>query len=94
VREHATAISEQPSDLALWEYARRNNLVIVTKDADFFDLLAMRGSPPRVVWVRTGNLRRIDLERLMEARWSDIRTMLDSADLVVVHPDRLEALRF
>jgi predicted nuclease of predicted toxin-antitoxin system len=30
-------------------------LAIVTKDSDFVDLSAMRGSPPKVIWLRIGN---------------------------------------
>lgn len=92
--EHATALSGQPSDLALWNYARAHGLVILTKDADFFDLLTLHGSPPKVVWIRTGNLRRMDLEMLMRHRWDEILELLSSADLVEVHADRLEALTF
>ena len=56
VREHATALAGQPTDLALWEYARGNGLVIVTKDADFFDLLALRGALARRAALPAGNL--------------------------------------
>lgn len=91
---HAAVAGDQLSDLNLWEYARRNDLIILTKDADFFDLLSLQGSPPKVVWVRTGNLRRLELESLLRQRWSEIVTLIKDADLVEVHDDRTEAIRF
>ncbi len=41
----------------LWEHARDNDLVLITKDADFADLSVIHGFPPKVVWRRTGNCR-------------------------------------
>ena len=42
-------------DRSLWEFARENDAVIVTKDEDFSLLFALRGEPAAVVWVRIGN---------------------------------------
>lgn len=91
---HATALSDQPTDDELWLYARREGLIILTRDADFFDKLTLEGAPPKVVWFRTGNMRRAELEAFVAQRWSRIRTLLDRADLVEVHMDRLEAIKF
>ncbi|MEZ4827755.1 MAG: DUF5615 family PIN-like protein [Bacteroidia bacterium] len=43
-------------DYEIWNYARQNNLIVVTFDEDFSDLLSLNGSPPKVIWLRTGNL--------------------------------------
>jgi predicted nuclease of predicted toxin-antitoxin system len=45
----------EASDADVFDYARRHNLTIVTKDSDFQSLLALHGSPPRVIWMRIGN---------------------------------------
>lgn len=44
------------TDTTLWNYAQDNNLVIVTKDSDFYERLTIKGSPPRLIWIRTGNV--------------------------------------
>ena len=36
-------------DVSVWEYAKRNGFVVVTKDADFADLSLWRGFPPKVI---------------------------------------------
>ncbi len=46
---------EQADDQAIWEYARLNGFVIVTRDADYLDLSTLHGQPPKIVWLRTGN---------------------------------------
>ena len=45
------------TDLQIWEFAKKNDLIIVTQDSDFNDLNSLFGFPPKVIWVRTGNLR-------------------------------------
>jgi predicted nuclease of predicted toxin-antitoxin system len=44
-------------DEKIWKFAQQNNLTIVTKDADFHDKIILRTPPPRVIWVRTGNMK-------------------------------------
>lgn len=42
-------------DLQIWEYARQTDFVIVTLDADFYELSLLRGAPPKIIWLRCGN---------------------------------------
>ena len=53
----------KPSDSQIWEFARRRELVIVSKDADFSDRIITQSPPPWVVHLRFGNLRRNDFSR-------------------------------
>lgn len=46
---------EQASDRDIWQYARDNDYVIVTKDSDYYDLSLLLGAPPPVIWMQTGN---------------------------------------
>ncbi|WP_367241693.1 DUF5615 family PIN-like protein [uncultured Fluviicola sp.] len=45
------------SDKAIWEFAKKSNYIIVTQDSDFNDLNSLYGFPPKIIWIRTGNLR-------------------------------------
>jgi predicted nuclease of predicted toxin-antitoxin system len=42
-------------DSAIWAFAGQEGYAIVTKDSDFNDLSALRGAPPKVIWIRIGN---------------------------------------
>ena len=90
---HATEIGQQPSDSLLWSYARDRNWTILTRYADFFDRLMLQGPPPKVIWVRLGNIRRNDLQDLLIRIWPTICNLLVDADLVEVHPTALEAVK-
>ena len=43
-------------DLTVWNYAGAEGLTLVSLDSDFADLAALRGPPPKVIWLRFGNL--------------------------------------
>ena len=43
------------TDAVIWEYAKANEFTFVTKDKDFAGLSMVRGAPPKVVLVQTGN---------------------------------------
>jgi len=42
-------------DVAIWRLAASGGFTIVTKDTDFLELALLRGPPPKVILVRTGN---------------------------------------
>lgn len=54
---HVNDFDDSWSDDKIWDYAKQNNLVIVTKDADFSLKVLYNGSPPKVVHFKTGNLK-------------------------------------
>ena len=60
---------ETATDQTLWEYAKANEFVIVTRDADFEELSLVWGQPPQVIWLKTRNQSRsITLNVLLENR--------------------------
>nr|VFJ62880.1 MAG: hypothetical protein BECKDK2373B_GA0170837_111711 [Candidatus Kentron sp. DK] len=75
------------SDAAIWRFARKNDFVIVTKDADFAEMSLIQGSPPKVIWTRLGNVGNEDiLSALIENR-SRILALFEqsTADCVEIH---------
>ncbi len=53
---HVKAIGlEDSSDIEIWNYAKANGFAIVTFDADFADIANIKGCPPKIIWLRTGN---------------------------------------
>ncbi len=56
---------EDSSDLEIFVYAKSNNFAIVTFDSDFVDLNAMHGTPPKIVYLNTGNLTTKSISALL-----------------------------
>ncbi len=48
---------DQATDQEIWDHARTNGCVIVSKDEDFFHLSGSDPTGPPFVWVRLGNCR-------------------------------------
>lgn len=42
-------------DQAIWDRAKANGFAIVSQDADFAEMAALAGFPPKVIWLRGGN---------------------------------------
>lgn len=52
---HSKDLGDSPSDTEIWNYARREELVIVSKDADFSNRIMLSNPPPWIVRLRFGN---------------------------------------
>jgi predicted nuclease of predicted toxin-antitoxin system len=52
-------------DAEIWEYAKLNGLVIVSKDSDFHERSFYFGFPPKVIWLRIGNCPTSKVEQLL-----------------------------
>ena len=46
---------ESASDSEIWQYAKTNGFVIVSRDSDFQERSLVAGHPPQVVWLKIPN---------------------------------------
>ena len=63
-------------DSAIWEYARKSGLAIVTKDSDFQERSILLGSPPKVIWLRTKNCSGARIEFLLRTAFNLVSRFL------------------
>jgi len=68
-------------DLTVWEFAKSNGYIIVTQDSDFNDLTSLYGSPPKIIWIRAGNLKTNEISDLLIKNQSSIQAFLEDSDL-------------
>jgi predicted nuclease of predicted toxin-antitoxin system len=47
---------ENATDQQVWNYAKKEKFSIVTFDGDFYDLVTLYGHPPKIIWLRMGNI--------------------------------------
>jgi predicted nuclease of predicted toxin-antitoxin system len=60
---------EQASDMALWQHAKNEGFVIVTRDADFQEIALVHGHPPSIIWLKTDNpSKAVTLKLLLDYR--------------------------
>lgn len=67
---------ENTKDSLLWNYAKENGFCIVTFDGDFYDLGLIKGSSPKVIWLRLGNTSTNNIETVLRQNYDLIKTFL------------------
>nr|VFJ60579.1 MAG: Predicted nuclease, contains PIN domain, potential toxin-antitoxin system component [Candidatus Kentron sp. FM] len=87
---------ESASDSAIWQFALENNFVIVTKDADFEEMSLIRGSPPKMIWIRLGNVTNQTILSALIENWIQIQALLqqDTVDCIEIREARSEKKQF
>jgi predicted nuclease of predicted toxin-antitoxin system len=70
-------------DISICEYAVEHGFVVVTKDADYCELLSLRQTPPKIIWIRTGNCSSNEVESLLRYHAAQIQSF-GSSDSVVL----------
>jgi predicted nuclease of predicted toxin-antitoxin system len=68
------------TDSKIWDLARLEDLVILTRDADFVRLSIARGSPPKVIHVRLGNCTTLEAAAVIRRRSTHLRMFTESAE--------------
>ncbi|MFV0306419.1 MAG: DUF5615 family PIN-like protein [Desertimonas sp.] len=78
---HVTTVGlTATSDRDVWDHARVNGYVLVSKDSDLNDLAFVHGAPPKIVWLRIGNATTIDIVNVLR---DNTQRIIDFGD----HPD-------
>lgn len=68
------------SDLQIWEPAKKNNFTIVTFDSDFYDLANLKGHPPKIIWLRTGNTTTNYIAELLMDKVALIKDFVENSE--------------
>jgi len=71
------------TDGTIHDSAREADAVIVTKDADFVQLLQRRGTPPRLIWLTCGNTSNARLRKLLSSALPAALKMLSAGESIV-----------
>lgn len=80
---------ETSSDRAIWEWAAERGFVIASKDTDFRQLAFLYGPPPKVAWLRVGNVSTLVIGRVLRANVARLERFVaaDEESLIVLSLD-------
>jgi len=62
------------ADGVIWQFAKTNDFVIVSKDSDFQQCSLLHGSPPKFIWVRLDNCSVAESAELLRKHSAAINT--------------------
>ncbi len=72
-------------DEAVWSHAKAHGFTITTKDSDFQERSALRGAPPKVIWIQASNCSVEELAHLLRRHSVTIHTFgEDPTDALLV----------
>lgn len=74
--KNATADSE------IIRLAVEQRAVVVTKDRDFVDRYLLKGEPPKLLFITTGNIPNNDLISLIRTNWRTLHDMFEQGDFI------------
>ena len=69
-------------DTNIWAWAAERDAIVVSKDEDFYNRL-VTGKPPRLIWIRWGNVRKRPLIAKLDQLWPKIEEALAEGDWLV-----------
>jgi len=70
-------------DKEIFEAARQEKAVVMTKDSDFVLLLDKLGPPPQVIWVTCGNTSNARLKEILTNTLAKALDLLNSGEKLV-----------
>ena len=72
----------------VWESAKQQGFMIVSKDSDFHQRSFVFGFPPKVIWVQLGNCTTTEVEQVMRKDFDAIKAFFEDKEasfLVLSH---------
>lgn len=76
------------TDEQIFFAGRKEEVVVMTKDADFPRLLEQKGSPPKVIWLTCGNTSNASLKVILRETLPKAIDFLNSGDDLVEINDK------
>ena len=75
---------ESASDAEIWQYAKTNSFVIVTRDSDFQERSLIAGHPPQVIWLKIPNRSKTVVLNILLEHHAEIENALVQHNLACV----------
>lgn len=72
---------ENRPDREIWQYAKREQFVLVTFDSDFYDLSLAYGHPPKIIWLKTGNMTTSSVIKILREKVDQIQSFINENEL-------------
>lgn len=63
-------------DYLVWNYAKKHDFVILTQDDDYVEMSQLLGFPPKVIFMKTGNISTNKMEELLRLRFNDLELFI------------------
>jgi predicted nuclease of predicted toxin-antitoxin system len=70
-------------DPEIFEAAKSQGVILMTKDSDFVDLVDRLDSPPQIIWLTCGNTSNARLKEILSSTLPDALKLLQAGERLV-----------
>jgi predicted nuclease of predicted toxin-antitoxin system len=70
-------------DPKIFEAAKEQGVIFMTKDSDFVDLVERLETPPQIIWLTCGNTSNVRLREILSSTLLDALELLKSGEKLV-----------
>ena len=85
-------IDLQMSDTEIWDYTLKNELVILTKDTDFYNRFLVSSTAPKIIYFQLGNFSLKQLHHYFNDNWDKIQAEIENSKLIIAKENRIECI--
>jgi predicted nuclease of predicted toxin-antitoxin system len=71
------------TDEEIFREAQRLQVVMISKDSDFVELVSRHGAPPQLLWVTCGNVTNRRLQEVFDKTFPDALAVLAAGQAIV-----------
>jgi predicted nuclease of predicted toxin-antitoxin system len=80
------------TDSDIWNHALEKDLIILTRDVDFYSRAMVAKKMPKIVYFNLGNVTLAQLHEYFNLHWKIILKFLESNQLIVATNDGIDVL--
>jgi predicted nuclease of predicted toxin-antitoxin system len=85
-------INLQMSDTEIWDYALKNELIILTKDTDFYNRFLVSSTAPKIIYFQLGNCSLKQLHHYFNGNWERIQSEIENSRLIIAKENHIECV--
>ncbi|MCU0389377.1 MAG: DUF5615 family PIN-like protein [Chitinophagaceae bacterium] len=84
--------NENASDSEIWNYALENDLIIITRDSDFYYRYITSKHFPKVIFLQLQQLSKQGIKDFFSKNWIEISLLIEKADMLIVDLERIQLI--
>lgn len=85
-------LNKSATDEEIWKYSQESDMTIISKDSDISHKILLRNPPPKVIHIKTGNMKMKEFHGFLTKVWPEIVRLNQNHKMVTVFNDRIEAI--
>jgi len=77
------------TDVEIFEKAKMEDVIVMSKDDDFIQLIEHRGTPPKLIWITCGNTSNAKMREILSKTLLKAKELLESDESIVEISDKV-----